>query len=362
MGQWPATERSSPRLARGLTWFMAFAVGITAEVGTGIFYVSSQVQASDPGIKNGVPLALVLDGVVALVIAATYWFYSNTLAGTGGEYVYISRVVGPSVGFVANVISWFGVSAVDAFGAFVTASFLAPAVAPISPPLGAWFATKVGAFTTGLCILWLSCLLHYRGVRWVGRSLQIVTFIIAGTVGMLMLLGWTHTPMQLLQALHRETGLNGPALMHHTLKPIPLAFFKALPPLYLSYVGFRFVTFTGGETREDPRRVVGQAIILLVPLIVLLYWAFTTAVAHSVPWQLLSGLIAAKRASLANGPSLLGLFLPPPLRTALNLATAIIVLKGVVTGILVQSRLMLAFAVDDIIPPAFRRLSRFQTP
>ncbi len=68
---------SEPRkLAKRLNWLMVIAFGLASEVGAGIFFVSAQVQGIVPGVGGQVPIAILTDGLIALFLGFTYWYFN----------------------------------------------------------------------------------------------------------------------------------------------------------------------------------------------------------------------------------------------------------------------------------------------
>ncbi len=352
---------STPGLAKKLNWLMVIAFGLAGEVGAGIFAVSAQVQGIIPGIGSQVPLAIFVDGLIALTLGFTYWFFSGSLVGAGGEYLFISRTLGARFGFIVHVISWFGSTASIGFLAYTAPTFLASALNSISPGLGTPLTSTEGEWIAGLAMIWIAWAMHARGIRLVGIALQIAMGVILFAGLLVMIVGFSHSPENLMIVLATKTHLASSTLMNGAPQQTSMAFFMVLPVLYYAYSGLRGATYTGGET-PNAKKVLGKSIILLVILVTIFYTLFAAALYHVVPWQLLSGLLHHNHKSLASASALVGLLLPTWLAVLLNFAVALIVFKTILPGMMGQSRIMLAFSVDGILSPYFKRLSVFQTP
>ena len=348
-------------LAKRLNWLMVIAFGLAGEVGAGIFAVSAQVQGIVPGIGSQVPLAIFVDGLIAFTIALTYWFFSASMAGAGGEYLFVSRTLGARFGFIVHAISWFGSTASIGFLAYTAPTFLASALNSMSPGLGKPLTSVGGELFAGLAMIWIAWALHARGIRLVGIALQIAmgAILFAGLV--VMVTGFGHSPADLAKVLLAKSQLSQATLMAGAPKQTGLAFFMVLPVLYYAYSGLRGATYTGGET-PNAKNIVGKSIILLVLLVTAFYTLFAAALYHLVPWQLLSGLLHHGHKSLASASALVGLLLPTWLAVVLNFAVALIVFKTILPAMMGQSRIMLACSADGILPAYFKHLSVFQTP
>lgn len=354
-------DPSSTRLAKKLTWLMVIAFGLAGEVGAGIFAVSAQVQGITPGIGAQVPLAIFVDGCIALTLAATYWFFSGSLAGAGGEYLFISRTLGARFGFIVHVISWFGSTASIGFLAYVAPTFLASALNSMSPGLGTPLTTIEGQWITGLAMIWIAWAMHARGIRLVGVALQIAMGVILFAGLLVMIVGFSHSSTSLLTILALKDHLSPSSLMSGAPQQTHFAFFMVLPVLYYAYSGLRGATYTGGET-ANAKKILGNSMIVLVFLVTAFYTLFAAALYHLVPWQLLSGLMRDHDTSLASASALIGLLLPGWLDVILSFAVALIVFKTILPVMMGQSRMMLAFSADGLLPSYFKHLSSFQTP
>jgi len=354
-------EPQTQVLAKKLNWLMVIAFGLTGEVGAGIFAVSAQVQSIVPGVGSQVPLAIFVDGLIALTIALTYWFFSASMTGAGGEYLFASRTLGARFGFIVHVISWFGTTASIGFLAYVAPTFLASALNSISPGLGTPLTSMQGELLTGLVMIWIAWALHVRGIRLVGITLQVAMGVILFAGLVVMITGFGHSPADLAGVLLAKSHLSAATMMKGAPKQTGMAFFMVLPILYFAYSGMRGATYTGGET-PGAKRIVGKSILVLVLLVTAFYTTFAGALYHLVPWQLLSGLLQHGDKALASASALVGLLLPTWLNVVLNFAVALIVFKTILPAMMGQSRIMLACAADGILPVYFKRLSVFQTP
>lgn len=91
----PKTAREMPPgLVRGLGVWSAAAVVIGGTIGTGIFLVPSQM-ARDVGSAWDVMAVWLVGGVVILFGVFCYAELGAALPEAGGEYVYLSRALGP---------------------------------------------------------------------------------------------------------------------------------------------------------------------------------------------------------------------------------------------------------------------------
>ncbi|MCL5012837.1 MAG: APC family permease [Firmicutes bacterium] len=361
-GQDSGRSQPTQKLAKDLGWFAVIGLGITSEVGAGIFYLTAQIQSTVPGIGSRVPLALMVDALLATVLALTYWFFSQSIAGAGGEYLFVSRSLGPETGFIVHVISWFGATASMGFLAYTAPSFLSAAMMPLAPKLGTWLAAPIGTVMTGLVMIWLAWAIHARGVKHVGTLVKGAMVVIAIAAMSVIIVGFSHTPGDVARQLGVRDHLVLAFLTAHAgPRSHWSAFFESLPILYFAYAGLRGATYAGGEVNQA-RKVVGRSVLIVLSVVAVLYITFALALYHMAPWPVISGLIMTGHKSSANASALAGLFLPSWAAVVLSLAVAAIVFKTILPGMMAQSRMLLAFAEDALIPQGLSRLSRRKTP
>ena len=129
--------------------------------------------------------------------------------------------------------------------------------------------------------------------------------------------------------------------------------------LFSSYVGFDSIAQAGGEAK-NPERNLPLAIVIAIALVASYYLAFTAAVYHAVPWN-----FVAERAMTTDltAPGLLGYVLSPGW-TVLIVAAAIIgLVNDLPAMILSVSRLLFAWAEDEIFPAGLAAINeRYHTP
>jgi len=169
-----SSSRASAGTVSGLT---ATAIVIADMVGVGVF-TSLGFQVAD--IKSGFALLLlwVVGGVVAICGAFCYAELATMLPRSSGEYNFLRQIYHPAFGFVAGWLSaTVGFAAPIALAAMAFGSYF-QAIAPQAPPL-----------ILGIGIIWLTALVHLRGVRFGGafhnvwtalKLILIVAFIVAG--------------------------------------------------------------------------------------------------------------------------------------------------------------------------------------
>lgn len=280
----PIVEDSkAPGLVRGLGVWAASAVVIGAMIGQGIFLVSSQVARS---VASGpqVLAVWIVGGMVVLFGAFCCAELGAALPQAGGDYVYLSRGLGPVWGFLSG---WSGCTlirpatlAIIAAGLARFAGFLAPALAnPIfvrklvlphlSAPLtvtlagGRVFAALAVATVAGV---------NYFGVRTAGRIQVVLTGLkVAAVVAVVVLgLGLGKVSAFTILPFSSETS-------YMTLG----AYLTALVPVMTAYSGFQYIGVVGEEV-INPERNVPRAAILGGLVVIGLYVLANLAYFHTL--------------------------------------------------------------------------------
>jgi len=95
-----AFPRKASGLVRELGWWSAFSISISYTVGSGINYYAIRSTAWHPG--SNIPLAFIIGALPMIFLAYIYTEMGIMMPRSGGDYIYISRVLDPGVGFMAN--------------------------------------------------------------------------------------------------------------------------------------------------------------------------------------------------------------------------------------------------------------------
>lgn len=318
---------SPPRLLRAVGRYGLIAIAINGVIGAGIFVLPATVASL---LGQAGPLAYVLAGVVAVVIALSFAEAGSFFERTGGPYIYAREAFGPFIGFQ---VGWMFV-----LGRIAGASAIANAFAAYAAYFVPELATGAGrAAAIASAILAIGAL-NYAGVRYgssfvsiltAGKLVPLLVFIVAG----LWMLDFRPTI---------PTGV--PALT-------PLR--EASLVLLFALGGYEFASIPTDEV-IDSRRNLPIALI--------------AGIGFSAVAYLLIHLVC-----MAALPDLAGK--PTPVAGAaaafMGAAGAAIMALGAVlsttgtnsTILLVGPRMLYALALDGWLPPALARIHpRFRTP
>ncbi len=357
----------STGLRRVLGPWSVVAFGVTNEIAAGLFFVSTQIQQTAPGTGDLVPWLMILGGALTFLTVVAYrYFFASGLVGAGGEYVIISRALSPAAGFVATFLAWFGMTAAMGTLAYTAPKFLSNACSTLDLPAAAHFLSSTpGTLISGLILIWGVWLVHVRGVRLAAiLTVSAMCFVIA-VASVVIVTGFAVSPHVFERALASRLHLS----IDSVLAAAPVrgvdtraAFWTALPVLFFGYLGLSTATQTGGEA-IDARRSVAAGVVIAVSIVTVIYTAFTFAVYHAVPWQLIAGLAAMKQTTYTTSTGLLGLVMPRWLASLMNVFVAVIVVKTFLPYFLAQSRWLFAWSQDGLVHGMFSTThKRYDTP
>jgi amino acid transporter len=354
-------------LKRVLGPWAVVAFGVTNQIAAGLFFVTTQIQQTVPGVDDLVPWLMLAGGAITMLVALAYrYFFACGVIGAGGEYEMLRDALGARIAFVATLLSWFGMTGAVGTLAYVAPRFLSSACAGAgwNAP-AAFLASTPGTFTCGLALLWLVWLVHVRSVRF-AAILTVAAMVLVVLVALTMTgYGFATTAAHFAGALSarlhipfNELVAYGSQSRRNTLAAVT----NALPLLFFAYLGLSSATQTGGEA-TDARRSLSRGVIVAVVLVTVIYVLFTFAVYHAVPWQAIVALSARGLTTYTTSTGLLGVVMPGWLGSLMNVFVAAIVMKTLLPIFLAQSRWIYAWGRDGIIPVRFAKThARFYTP
>ncbi len=337
-----------------------------------------------------IPLSLVVCALLALPTAATYGMLAATMPRSGGDYVYVSRVLGPAFGMMSNwntTVWWVLYGGVPS--AFLASFGIAPLMRILAAMTGNssllqfadWAASPWGTFIigallivalTGIFILGLGVFFRVQNLFFALAMLAVVLIVVAAL---------TQTPEQLTAELNRHlatlTRLDdtvGAIIEHSGYSPQPFDLRTTLIAMTWIYLtmGFSFSSaYIGGEVKQASRvqvwAIPGTVVYALVWGL-LLVWTVTRAAGD----QLIGAISMLGDASAGE----VGLSAVPRFHELVaigsgNLLLALLIGFGFIFWsyawlpgqILNASRNLVAYAVDGLMPSWLAYVSpRFHTP
>lgn len=230
-------------------WKTAAALVISSMIGTGIF-TSLGFQLTDIQNTWSIVLIWVLGGVFALIGAFTYAELGTNFDESGGDYIFLSKLIHPLVGYVYAWTSLtVGFTAPIAISVMAMQSYLNP----INPAIfNEWF---------GVAVILILAAVHSVSLGQSGKLHNISTAIKIGFILLLIILGFSYVPVQenaidLSAAWQEEIWLPG--------------FAVSLVFVTYAYTGWNAAAYIVDEI-EDPRRNLPKALLFGSALVTILY-------------------------------------------------------------------------------------------
>jgi APA family basic amino acid/polyamine antiporter len=283
-------KNSGNNLERKLGLFPVTNIVIANMIGAGIFTTSGLLLA---GLKN--PLVMmglwVGGGVIALCGALSYGELGAAMPGAGGEYLFLSRLYHPVLGFLSGWVSFFvGFSAPIAASAigftdYVTRAFpslLHPGILPES------IEALVLKKSFAILVIILFTAIHIRGIVFGTRVQNYLTLLKVGLILGLVMFGF----------------LLGKGGFTHLFQGKPFVLnFAGLKTMGLSlmwimfaYSGWNASAYIGSEIK-NPEKNLPRSLLLGTGAVVLLYLFLNLFYLYASPPAKLGGVISVAGAA-----------------------------------------------------------------
>ncbi|MEN8185939.1 MAG: amino acid permease [Bacteroidota bacterium] len=230
-------------------WKTAAALVISNMIGTGVF-TSLGFQLED--IQNTWSIILIwsIGGLLALIGAFTYAELGTNFDESGGDYIFLSRLIHPIMGYLYAWISLtVGFTAPIAISVMAMKSYLQP----INPQIfNNWF---------GIAIILILTAIHSVSVGQSGKFQDLSTLIKVGFVLVLIFLGFYYLP-------DHENAINLDTTWQSEIF-LP-GFAVSLLYVTYAYTGWNSAAYIVDEI-NDPRRNLPKALLIGTVLVTVLY-------------------------------------------------------------------------------------------
>ncbi len=315
---------TNPKLAKKLNLIDIFCVASGAMISSGIFILPGLAHAR---AGPAVIMSYFLAGLLALTGVFSQAELVSAMPKAGGTYFYVTRSMGPAVGTVDGLLTWFSLCLKSSFALVGMAAFTS-----------ILFDFNIHLIAISLCVIFVA--INIIGIKEAGRiQIALVVFLI-GLMILYVILGIPNIKVEYFKDF--------------ASKGIPAVF---------STAGFVFVSFGGvlkiasiAEEVKDPDRVIPLGMILSLVTVGALYMlvVFVT-----------SGVLGAS--SLDNSMTPLSdgalVFMGEWGRILLSVAAILAFITTANAGIMAASRYPLALSRDGLLPGIFQQINRkFQTP
>ena len=300
----------------------ASALVIANMIGAGVFTTSGFALA-DLGSREYVMLAWFVGGIIALCGALSYGALGRRFPESGGEYLFLSRMLHPMAGFLAGWVSLLaGFTAPIAAAALSLQAYIAYSIELDLRP--EWIGTGAIA-TAGL----IHGLRFREGVWLQNGAVALKLVLIFGFVAF----GLSSLPERTVEAAEAPGFVWG-------------AFAVTLVWISFSYSGWNAAVYIAGEIRE-PERNLGRSLLLGTSAVMVLYLGLNAVFLYSVPIDELAGRaeVGAIAASALGGERLV---------KAVTLIVSLALFTSIWSMVMAGPRVYAKMAEDGLFPRFFR--------
>jgi APA family basic amino acid/polyamine antiporter len=293
-------------------------------VGAGVF-TTSGFALGDLGSANRVMAAWAVGGAIALCGALSYAGLVRHITESGGEYLFLSRIIHPVAGFIAGWVSLLaGFTGAIAFAALTFESYA-------FPERPEWLPSGLAASA----MVALAALLH--GVR-----------VQAGALSQNIVVGIKVTLLLAFVAFAAWVAMTrGTAPAPPPANPFSLSVFAgSLVWISLSYSGFNAAVYVAGEAR-DAQRNAPRALWMGTLIVTGLYLALNAAFVYLPPFDAVVGRedVAAAAAQAIGGQTA---------AVAMRFVIVLALVTSVFSLVMAGPRVYARMADDGVFPGFFR--------
>jgi len=292
-------------------------------IGAGVF-TTSGFSFAGLGDRQFVMLAWLIGSAIAICGAISYGQLAQRIAESGGEYLFLSRLVHPAVGFVAGWVSLLaGFTGAIAFAATSFESYAVPQ--SLRPN---WLQPGI----IGAVTIVLFGILHSTVLK-MGVATQNVVVVLK----LVLLAGFI--------AIAFSSYPNNWEGMTTQTAPVPFSIYSlasALVWISLSYSGFNAAVYITGEV-DNPKRNVPRALLLGTLITSGLYFALNFIFLYAADPENIRGVqdVGAVAAQAIGGDGL---------ATLIRVVVSFALLSSVSSMVLAGPRVYAKMADDGVFP------------
>lgn len=349
-----------------------------------IFWV---VYASALYPNADLPSTVFVGLLLNLLVAYVYWMLATAMPRTGGDYIYVSRIIHPAVGFMTNamfvaiMVSWAGL-----FPQLIASQALPMMFINLASATGnqyysgiaSWLATQDAQFVVGAIIVTFVILLMLLPTKWLFRFI-VSLFLVQAAIFVWFiaaLIPVSHSDFvnafstsgtsvnSILQAA-KQSGVDWSITLGGTLTGIVYTM--------LSYIGYANSAYFAGEVRGNPARSQGIAIPLSTAIFAIVIYILYTQIYRVFGHDFLvaSSYLATSGssswynyASALPSPAYLVSFISkdPIFVAAVPFGLALTFLGFAIVYFFIPVRNIFAWSFDRIIPVRFADVTKKGVP
>jgi len=334
------------------------ATGICSMMGASINVIPFMIQKNVPGIGPYVVPAFLFAAIPAVFAAYAYAILSSAMPRAGGSYLYASRGLSPYLGFIASFSQWFGLSIVIGVISYIIVPFIRDIFFNLElNNISDFLEIGYVRLFISLMLIWSFVLVNILGGK-VYKNTLIPMLVIMFVLGSIVIItGFIYDQKDFINSV-----LSTDNRVIETISDSKFdlkIFLTAATLMFSSFIGFDAIAQTGNEAK-NPTKNIPRAILLAIFTVASYYILFTVSVYNVVPWNFVADESLIKD---ITAPGLLSYVLPSFWGILIIIGAAIALINDLPAMILSVSRLMFAWARDNIFPSSVAIIhSKFKTP
>jgi len=312
-------------------------------LGASINVVPFMIHRSVPGIGPNVLPAFLFAMLPALLAAFAYGSLASAMPRAGGSYIYASRGLNPYLGFIASFSQWFGLSIVIGVIAYIIVPFIRDVFVGLEWMRAADLMEVASVrISIALALIWLFVYINIKGGKFYERTVVPLMFVMFGLGIIVIITGFLFDQESYIQKVPEAASF----INNSENSFDPLIFLSAAAILFSSFIGFDAIAQAGGEAKH-PTKTLPKAILLAITIVGSFYFLFTISMYNTVPWEYVADQAKMKD---VTAPGLISPLLPVGLSVAILFGAAIALINDLPAMLLSVSRLVFAWADDEIFP------------
>ena len=334
------------------------ATGICSMMGASINVIPFMIQKNVPGIGPYVVPAFLFAAIPAVFAAYAYAILSSAMPRAGGSYLYASRGLSPYLGFIASFSQWFGLSIVIGVISYIIVPFIRDIFFNLElNNISDFLEIGYVRLFISLMLIWSFVLVNILGGK-VYKNTLIPMLVIMFVLGSIVIItGFIYDQKDFINSV-----LSTDNRVIETISDSKFdlkIFLTAATLMFSIFIGFDAIAQTGNEAK-NPTKNIPRAILLAIFIVASYYILFTVSVYNVVPWNFVADESLTKD---ITAPGLLSYVLPSFWGILIIIGAAIALINDLPAMILSVSRLMFAWARDNIFPSSVAIIhSKFKTP
>ncbi|QEG24910.1 APC family permease [Mariniblastus fucicola] len=322
----PESESETSTTGRPFGLWSATFLVVANMIGAGVF-TTSGFSFADLGDRQFVMYAWLIGSLIAVCGAISYGQLAQRITESGGEYLFLSRMVHPSIGFIAGWVSLLaGFTGAIAFAATAFESYAIPE--SIRP---GWFQPGIAAIASIVLFGMLHSFVLKTGV--VAQNLVVVLKLVL--LAAFVAIAFAKFP----------SGWEGMQIETETVTFSVYAIASTLVWISLSFSGFNAAVYITGEV-ENPKTNVPRALLLGTLIVSGFYLALNFAFLFGPePDKIRAVPDVAAAASQAIGGNWMA--------TLIRVIVSVALLSSVSSMVIAGPRVYAKMAEDGVFPKLF---------